>query len=173
MTQVIKFLFVFLILVSRGSVAVCQDTTSDNALIEQMLLRIAAIQQNHEKDFPAGMIPTYRTPQKRTALVKNDDNIFFTGLVVFTLRYLYPYLNQSAQTICDSIFARALPLYDRHRNRKGRFTYNYWQTARPVIFPHGGLLNLFNRSQALPDDMDVTSIVLLAASAPDSTVAGV
>jgi hypothetical protein len=119
------------------------------------------------------MIPSYRQYYHRKQVFRDDDNIFFTGLVGFTLRYLYKDLDKPAKVICDSIFRKSALLYRRHQNRNGRSTYNFWQTDQPEIFPHAGLLNLFNESKALPDDMDVTSVVLLASDAADSTVAEV
>ncbi len=151
----------------------CQAGFNDSLLIQQMLSRIFYLQENHEKDFPKGLIPSYREYYHMEGVLKNDDNIFFTGLVVFTLRYLYPDLDKPSQNICDSVFADAASVYTRFQNRKGRATYNFWQTDEPEIFPNSGWLNLFNKSQALPDDMDVTSIILLAANETDSTVAQV
>lgn len=161
------FLFFFLIVKAQ---CYCQDSSINDSLVHQMLSRIFYIQEHHEKDFPAGLIPSYRQYHHKKDVFKNDDNIFFTGLVVFTLQYLYPSLDKHSQTICDTIFSHAAPLYARHRNRKGRSTYNFWQTDKPEIFPDGGWLNLFNKRQALPDDMDVTAIVLLADDAADSTI---
>ncbi len=151
----------------------CQDAANDSLLTRQLLSRVLYLQENHEKDFPEGLIPSYREYHHKKGAFKNDDNIFFTGLVVFTLRYLYHDLDTSSQNICDAVFTHAASVYARYRNRKGRPTYNFWQTDKPEIFPHSGWLNLFNKNQALPDDMDVTSIMLLAANETDSTVTAV
>jgi hypothetical protein len=67
----------------------CQAGSNDSVLIQQILSRISYLQQNHDKDFPKGLIPSYREYYHWEGVLKNDDNIFFTGLVVFTLRYLY------------------------------------------------------------------------------------
>jgi hypothetical protein len=170
MNQMFKTLFLVVCFILINRECFCQENTKDSLLIRQMLSRIFYLQENHEKDFPKGLIPSYREYYHRKGVLKNDDNIFFTGLVVFTLRYLYPDLDKRSQNICNAVFEHAALVYTRYQNRKGRPTYNFWQTDKPEIFPNSGWLNLFNKSQALPDDMDVTSIIMLAANETDSTV---
>jgi hypothetical protein len=87
---------------------------------------------------------------------------------VFTLRNLRPRLPAGDQELTDTLIARALPVLEKFRNRKGRPTYNFWQTDTLVVFPNSGWLNWFNESHALPDDMDDTAIGLLATAADSS-----
>lgn len=143
---------------------------NDSLLMHQLVQRIASQQVAIDGDFPAGMFPSYRRYDKRKNVFKNDDNIFYTGLIVFTLKQLQPYLPAEDQALCEKIYARAQPVYEKFRNRKGRYTYGFWQKDTPVVFPNAGWLNLMNKSHALPDDMDDTAIILLATDAADSTV---
>ncbi len=62
-----------------------------------------------------------------------------------------------------------MPVYAKFQNRKGRATYNFWPTDTPKIFPNSGWLNRFDKSQALPDDLDDTVIMLLAMNADNET----
>lgn len=100
---------------------------------------------------------------------KADINIFYTGLIAFTLKDLQPSLTRSQQQVAARIITDSWPVYEKFQNRKGRSTYNFWPTDTPQIFPNSGWMNTFNRSQALPDDLDDTVIMLLAMNAPDST----
>ncbi|RFM27997.1 hypothetical protein DXN05_10665 [Deminuibacter soli] len=143
---------------------------SDSLQVHQLLNRIAAQQVRTSGKFAAGMFPSYREYDKHRNHFKDDDNAFYTGLVVFTLRQLRPHLPPADQLLCDTIISRAAPVYARFRNTKGRNTYNFWQTDPPTVFPNGGWLNWMNKTHTLPDDMDDTAIVLMAMDAPDSVV---
>lgn len=146
---------------------------NDSLLISQLVKRIAAMQVQTPGDFPAGMFPTYREYDKRRNVFKNDDNIFFTGLIVVTLKQIEPKLSASDQEICKQIYRNALPVYNKFRNRKGLPTYNFWQRDTMEVFPNAGWLNLMNKTHSLPEDIDDTAIVLQALEAPDSVVQAV
>lgn len=136
----------------------------------QVLQRIRSLQVQQHKHFPAGMFPSYREYHGTRDVFKDDDNIFFTGLIIFTLRELRPFLAGENGRIADSICRDAAPLYPLFQNRKGRGTYNFWRTNPPVVFPNGGWLNTMNRTHALPDDMDDTAIMLMAQEVGDTVV---
>jgi hypothetical protein len=137
-------------------------------MVLKILQHIRYQQLNHGHEFETGGFPNYRIYQPR-GIPKADNNSFFTSVILLTLRDNYPELPVSAQLIADSIFSSALPSYNAFRNQKGRGTYNFWSTNPPKIFPEGGILNLFDKSKALPDDMDCTSTALWALNVPDST----
>ncbi|MFZ5978404.1 MAG: hypothetical protein ACOYU6_12185 [Bacteroidota bacterium] len=147
-----------------GLMAASTDTISAH-----MLIHLLAQQQvQSAKFFTTGTFPSYRT--YRYNISKPDDNIFFTGLIVFTLKQLYPLADSADKILIDSIIERAKPAFKKFKNKTGRNTYNFWSTYPPEVFPNGGCLNLMNRSMALPDDMDDTVIDLLALGT-DSTSA--
>ncbi|MGZ5254519.1 MAG: hypothetical protein ACXWV4_09180 [Flavitalea sp.] len=137
-------------------------------MVLKILRHIRYQQLNHGTDFEKGGFPNYRVYQPRQ-VPKADNNSFFTSIILLTLRDNYQKLPVSAQLLADSIFADALPSYQAFRNQKGRGTYNFWKTNPPQVFPDGGVLNIFDKSKALPDDMDCTSTALWALKAPDST----
>jgi hypothetical protein len=142
---------------------------NDSLVMNRLLQRVADLQPRNSAVFPRGSVPSFRIYALNKDRSKADINPFYTGLVAFTLRDLYPQVSHSQQTKIDSILARTVPVFEKFKNRKGRDTYNFWPTDTPQIFPHSGWLNWFDKSQALPDDLDDTVIILMALAAKDST----
>ncbi len=152
----------------QNTIHIPQTASQDTTYIHQLLLRIARIQSKNNKKFSDGIFPSWREYAQHKDVYKADENVFYTGLVVFTLRKYYHLLPHTDQQICDSIFERAKPVFAKFKNTKGRPTYNFWRTDKPEVFPNSGFLNLFNKTQNLPDDADDTVITLLALDTPDS-----
>jgi len=146
---------------------------ADTTLTLNLLQRVKALQVNEASVFPKGSFASYRTYQYNKDFQKADINGFYTGLIVFTLRDIQPKLTVWQQQIADSIIQRALPVFDKFKNKKGRNTYNFWPTDTAQIFPNSGWLNWFNKSQSLPDDLDDTVIILLAMNTNKSTAAAI
>jgi hypothetical protein len=140
--------------------------------VDSILQDVAQRQVKESALFYPGTFPTYRR-YGLSERAKPDNNIFFTGLVAFTLRELYPYLDSGSRRVCDSILARAYRAYPRFRNRDGRPTFNFWRQDPPLVFPHSWFLNHFNEVNQLPDDLDDTAILWLSMEAPDSVVQAV
>lgn len=155
-------------LATHDIASIHQPATQDISYIHQLLLRIQQIQAKNNKKFSDGIFPSWREYAQHKDVYKADENVFYTGLVVFTLRKYYHLLPHSDQQICDSIFERAKPAFAKFKNTKGRPTYNFWRTDKLEVFPNSGFLNLFNKTQNLPDDADDTVIALLALDTPDS-----
>ncbi|MBV9989469.1 MAG: hypothetical protein JO301_17445 [Chitinophagaceae bacterium] len=148
-------------------------TANDSVVMRQLLQRVAQLQPKQGGVFPKGSIPSYRLYALNKDRLKADVNAFFTGLVVFTLKDIKRELPVDQQRIANGIIADALPVFDKFKSRKGRSTYNFWPTDTPRIFPNSGWLNLFDKSQQLPDDLDDTVIMLLAENADSSTAKAV
>ena len=123
----------------------------------------------HDGMFLAGTFPTLRSWAATPGDLKADNSIFFTGLIVFTLRNLEPYLTPEERILCDSIRARAVRAFPHYANRHGAPTYNFWPTDRPVFFPHSRVLGLFKESKRIADDLDDSSILWMCMDLPDST----
>jgi hypothetical protein len=142
---------------------------NDSLLITQLLQRISAHQAKESSVFPKGAIPSYRMYALNQTRFKADPNPFFTGLTVLGLQDIKPDLSPAQQQLVDQIVKDASGVYPKYKNRKNnRDTYNFWQTDTPKIFPNGGWLNLFDKPQALPDDLDDTVIILMALQSSDS-----
>lgn len=146
-----------------------EKTAAQNstALTDTLLQRIAALQAKEDGFYFAGVFPTERR-YALTGRTVADNNIFFTGLTVFTLRTVKLLLSPGQQALCDTIIRRATNAYSHFRNRDGRPTYSFWTPDPPLVFPHSPFLNLFNELDALPDDLDDTVILLLGLHPADS-----
>ena len=142
---------------------------NDTLVMRQLLQRIDQLQNKQAGVFPKGIFPSYRLYALNKDRQKADINAFFTGLIAFSLQDIKPQLSSSQQELSAQIISNSLPVYSKFQNQKGRSTYNFWPTDTPRIFPNAGWLNVFDKSQALPDDLDDTVIMLLALNAPDST----
>ncbi len=141
----------------------------DTTIVTKLLHRIDQLQVKENGVFPKGLFPSYRTYALNQDRQKADINPFFTGLIVFTLERIKDQLTPYQQKLVEQISSNAKPSFAKFKNRKGRDTYNFWPTDTAQIFPNSGWMNLFNKSQSLPDDMDDTVIILMALKANEKT----
>jgi hypothetical protein len=141
----------------------------DSLLIHYLLKRIA--QQQIQKDgfFITGLYPSYISKQEKFSTKKKDNNIFFNGLISYTLNEVKPQADTASQQMIDATLSYAKPAFDKFKNSKGRPTYNFWRTDSAYDYPYFGILNPFTKNISLPDDMDDTVLSLLALNADDST----
>lgn len=161
-----KYLLYLILLIIHPVYSYTQDTAQETLLLQE----IVKLQVKKDSFYYTGMFPTLRTNARNTNIIKDDNNIFFTALVAFTLQQIRNDLTPTQQRLCDIIIEKAHKSYSHFQNRKGKPTYNFWSTNPRIIFPNNWFLNLFNRSQALPDDIDDTVIAWLSKDANDSIV---
>jgi hypothetical protein len=145
----------------------------DTTIVTQLLHRIEQLQVKEDGVFPKGVFPSYRTYALNKDRQKADINPFFTGLIVFTLNRIKDKLTPYQQKLVEQISLNANPSFAKFKNQKGRNTYNFWPTDTPMIFPNAGWMNIFNKSQSLPDDMDDTVMILMALNADKQTASNV
>ena len=158
MKRVHPILFVvFCALALRGYA----QSNTDTIWSYQLLTKIQALQQNNT-GFPPGIFPSTRVYAYNKNNIKNDPNVFFTGLIVLTLKKYQKHCTPFQQSIINQIAKDALSQVGLFKNKQGRDTYNFWRTDAPQIFPNAGWLNKFDKSQSLPDDFDDTVILLWA-----------
>lgn len=160
-----KCLIILLLFCCGRTTAYAQDT----AVVHRLLAKLEQMQVSEDSFYYRGSFPTYRRYGAAERL-KEDNSVFFTGLVAFTLKELEPYLDQTARVICDSIITRAQESYPHFRNTEGRPTFNFWRTEPPLVFPNSWFLNHFNESNQLPDDLDDTAMLWLTMDPSDSVV---
>jgi hypothetical protein len=158
---ILIFLTVFTILSLRCA-------AQDSLLINYLLKRIAALQIKEDDYFLSGVFPSYISGKEIFSERKNDNNIFFNGLIAYTLNDIRPHVNEQNRLIIDSILADAKPLFAKFKNRKGRDTYNFWRTDTVYGYPYASFIKFFGKKTTLPDDMDDTVLSLLALDADDS-----
>lgn len=150
-------LVVFCALALRGNT----QTSNDTIWSYQLLTKIQTLQQSNT-GFPLGIFPSTRVYTYHKNNIKNDPNVFFTGLIVLTLKKYQKYCTPFQQGMIHQIAKDAMVSAALFKNKQGRDTYNFWRTDTPQIFPNAGWLNTFDKSQSLPDDFDDTVILLLA-----------
>lgn len=142
---------------------------NDSLLISQLLQRIDDLQPKSDGVFPRGSIPAYRMYALNKERYKADVTAFFSAVTSVGLLDIMNDLSPSQKQQAKAIIDRSTHVYPKFRNKKNDSnTYNWWPTDTPQIFPNAGFLNLFNSSQAAPDDLDDTVLTLVAQSASDS-----
>jgi len=158
MKRIKSILFlIFCALVVRGNT----QSSTDTIWSYQILTKIQALQQTNT-GFPPGIFPSTRVYAYNKNNSKNDPNVFFTGLIVHTLKKYQKQCTPYQQGLIQQIVKDGLSSVGLFKNKSGRDTYNFWRTDTPQIFPNAGWLNKFDKSQSLPDDFDDSVILLWA-----------
>jgi len=158
MKRIKSILFIiFCTLVVHGNT----QSSTDTIWSYQILTKIQALQQTNT-GFPPGIFPSTRVYAYNKNNSKNDPNVFFTGLIVHTLKKYQKQCTSYQQGIINQIVKDGLSSVGLFKNKSGRDTYNFWRTDTPQIFPNAGWLNKFDKSQSLPDDFDDSVILLWA-----------
>lgn len=135
----------------------------------RMLQEIAAEQVAADSFYYTGMFPSHRYYGHPNGKMKHDNNVFFTGLIALTLGELQPHFSGPDSLRCRQVRTLAAASFPRFRHKSGRGTYNFWRTDPSMVFPNSGFLNLFKKWHSLPDDIDDTSILLMAMDADTAT----
>ncbi|MEO7211109.1 MAG: hypothetical protein ABIY35_09185 [Chitinophagaceae bacterium] len=141
------------------------DTTFTGFLLQ----RISTLQANKSNVVLPGLFYSYISTKEKFSDKKTDENIFYNGLISYTLRDIKSKLSESANKTTDSILQMALPVFDKFKNTTGRNTFNFWRTDSSFEFPYTWWIKILRGNVTLPDDLDDTSFGLLALSAPSST----
>ncbi len=128
---------------------------------------ISNLQMHNPSDGLYGAFPSYRK-YYFSSKQKQEDNVFFTALVLFNIGQFRKQMLPQEGAIIDKAKANALIYVARFKNQNNQLTYNFWPRNPPQIFPNGGWLNQYNNKLAIADDIDVGSIALLAIGLNDS-----
>jgi hypothetical protein len=131
------------------------EISATQTVLHQAIQEIARL-QGADRLFPAirhnPHWPGYR---------RNDDNVFFTAITVFTLQqHVRPQVSTDLQQQIDQINDRARLAYPAFQNKDGLATYNFWPTRPSRHFPNGWLFHRFDHFR-IPDDIDDTAMVYL------------
>ncbi|MBS1729513.1 MAG: hypothetical protein JSS67_01920 [Bacteroidetes bacterium] len=162
-----KILFCICLFIS-GFQAFCQSSGSDTTLPNFFLHRIRELQASQHADILPGLFYSYISSNETFSTKRTDENIFYNGLISYTLRDISPKLTDQNRELVDSILQNAIPAFDKFKNTKGRNTYNFWRTDTSFEFPYTWWIKLLRGQVTLPDDMDDTSLGLLALQASPS-----
>ncbi|MDN4165530.1 hypothetical protein QWY31_08460 [Cytophagales bacterium LB-30] len=150
----------FLLIYFLSSAAIAQESP---------IQRIAALQAQEEGFYPLGTFPSQLVWKKGKQVVE-DNNIFFTGLILYTLQSVQADLPDSAQQQVKLMYARAQQSFWRYQNRRGGITYNFYQVHPDTPFPNHPRFSKWDKMR-LPDDLDDTSILALVQHPSDSLAA--
>ncbi|ANW96980.1 hypothetical protein AXE80_12125 [Wenyingzhuangia fucanilytica] len=91
---------------------------------------------------------------------REDENIFFSSAIVFTLKEYYPLLSSNSKLIADNITEQVINCYPNFKNFKGKKTYNFFKTNPMEYFPNGVIMQHFKFFK-LADDADDTVYIYL------------
>lgn len=128
-------------------------------VLESLIERIAALQSPGDATYVAGLFPSQRL-KKELNYRREDSNIFFTAITVFTLQEIRSALSESSQQIVDAIAVKAAATYPLYQNKHGLATYNFYQTQPSNHFPNGRIMHRTQHFK-LPDDVDDTVMIYL------------
>ena len=131
-----------------------------------LFIKIKNLQSKGDGFYNEGLFPTKRY-KRNEKLKKEDNNIFFTALIVFTLQSVYDSFSINEKKIADTIINKAVQNYPRYSNRNGDITYNFWQTKPDIFFPNDKYLSKMEKFK-LPDDLDDAVLIFLTKSKNDS-----
>lgn len=141
---------------------------SQNSYVDSLLAQVAGLQtEGSNPYYKQGMFPSQRIYLSKKRPAKEDDNIFFTGLIVWTLKTIKEGMSVENRQIVDALCEKAQKNYSRYRNKDGGPTYNFWQTKPSGHFPNSAYFSA-REKYILPDDLDDTSIIYLSADFTDS-----
>lgn len=144
---------------------------NDSTVISQLITDIAKMQyaEDGKYNFHKGMFYSYKRfagfPQRFTP----DNNIFFTGLIAFSLKNLLPYLNEKDKEICKKIISNAADAYPYYQNKSAKPTYFFWEGGKPIM-PNTYIVQHLSNTLATSEDIDDSIILLMATVTPDSAI---
>ena len=113
------------------------------------------------KYYLSGLFPSQRV-HPLVRYQREDSNIFFSALIVFTLQELKDKLPDNVLPKIDRITHKVISNYPLYQHYADRSTYNFWQRHPTAHFPNGRLLNKMP-FLALPADSDDTSLIYLTS----------
>ncbi len=128
------------------------------------LTQIEKLQAKNDSFYDEGLIPSQRFYANQEK-GKEDNNIFFTALTVYTLQSIRNRFDNKDKI--DFIIERAKRNYPSYKNRAGDITYNYWQVRPENPFPNSKFLSK-RKKMRIADDFDDTAIIFLTQNNSDS-----
>lgn len=132
-----------------------------DTLLEKTLESIVKLQSTGNSHYAHGLFPSQRV-HPRSGYLREDDNIFFSALVVFTLQQLKANLPDSLVSRIDTLIEAVVRNYPNYRHPANPNTYNFWHDRPDGHFPNGLLLNRLPFF-ALPADADDTALIYLTS----------
>ena len=128
---------------------------------EYVLQKIESLQIQYDDFYDQGLFPTTRYWLNKQGI--DDNNIFPSA----SLSYILSKINgENGNPRIEKIISAVIQNYEKYRSRRGRASYNHWQTIPPDLpFPNSLLLS--KEKYRLPDDLDNTVIIQLSRGKND------
>lgn len=134
-------------------------------MLEEIVKKICRQQSKGNTRYDRGLFPSQRI-HKQAKYVREDNNIFFSALIVFTLQQLKHAIPAKLLPRIETLIEDVVSNYSKYRHPADTQTYNFWQHHPNSHFPHGIVMKRLP-FLALPADVDDTSIIYLTSPSTD------
>jgi len=128
---------------------------------EEIIDKISQLQSTGNKIYNPGLFPSQRV-HPFLGYCREDNNIFFSALVAFTIKQLEWAFTDSLRNRARKIREAVISNYEKYQHDSDPATYNFWQNRQRGHFPNGCVLNKIPK-MALPADSDDTSLIYLTS----------
>lgn len=132
---------------------------------DSLLNEILLLQNIKTGFYSPGIFPCQRGKHK----LKEDNNVFFSSLITFTLQNIKVEFSNHSKKNIDTVCKKVIRNYPLYKNKTGLGTYNFWHTNPPEYFPNSKYLS-GHKNYNVPDDADCTSIIYLTDTSLHSNV---
>ena len=123
-----------------------------------------ALQSTGNRQYAPGIFPSQRV-HEHLGYLREDNNIFFSSLVVYTLHQILPVLTPAQASTLKSMTSSVTANYPKYLHKTSPDTYNFWSNGPGGHFPNGWLLHRIPML-ALPADTDDTTLIYLTHPEP-------
>lgn len=162
-----QLLFLWIPLLLSGTFKKCYAQNNDLVLINQLIENIAMEQVTTTGEFYTGSFPSYRKCSGVPHNYQPDNNIFYTGIVAFTLRNLLPYLPEGSKNKAALVIKNAQKAFPFYQNKQGYPFYNFWPSDAGIM-PHSYFVKYMNNLVGSGEDADDAVMILMASNTNDS-----
>jgi len=144
-----KFFFVGFFLMSYFGLS------QQSSVQDTLLVWIASQQVVSDTFYNKGHFKSQRIYKKDRY---EDNTLFYSTLIAHTLDDISAYTPNEQKAIIDTIYHRVRKNTWRNRSRRGRPTYNFWQSNPDIAHPNGPAKYQQDKYK-IPDDFDDTSTI--------------
>ena len=160
-----QFLFIISLLIVENQYAQSYNLDS---LISIIIKDIEKEQIKEQGEFYPGMFYSFRGAAVFPHNFQPDNNIFFTAIGSFTLKYLKKDIAPKHQIVIDSILAKSSRSFLYYQNKNGLPLYNFWPTGGKIM-PHSFIAQHLTKQFTISEDADDTVMILMSLLNNDSS----
>lgn len=130
---------------------------------DTLLQWIASLQVQSDPFYNNGLFRSQRMYRKH---VYQDNTLFYSSLIALTLNSLVDKSSKENDETIEEIYEGVKSNALRYQSRRGRPTFNYWQTNPDIPHPNGPARYQTDKYK-VPDDFDDTSMIGLLLDSPE------